>query len=435
MAGLLGDSMEDPRTMAVFAGIQGLLGGRGLAQGITSGLLNYGGQMQQAKQMAAQEEDRKQRAAAQQLQMQQQRLAMDQLRKQIAQQSGTEDAYRNAMRSPEQMAMAGGGGPTMAALERSKTTAPGIDQNALITGLQQANPMLAAQMLQPKQKELSRIEAMQDPGGKGLVNVAFYKDGSREVLPFGVKPEMVQTDLGGKVVWSDKNALTNGAALDKSMSPEAKASNALGWANHGLSSQRLNLDRAKEYQPQFNAEAGGFIVRPSEQNPNGKIVPLAGFTRKDNMTEDQAKATGWLAQARYARKNMLDAMASTPGAAEPGLNDVVAAIPSFGAGGAVANMLRSDDRQKFIQAASSFSEATLRAATGAGVNKDEAAQKIKELTPVFGDSDAVIKQKMDAQDMYLKSLEVRAGPGAKKADAIIPAPGKAASGLKFLGFE
>lgn len=434
MAGLLGDSMDDPRTMAVFAGIQGLLGGRGL-QGVANGLLSYGSQMQEAKKQAAQEEERKQRAAAQAMHMQQQQLALDEAKKQAARQAGIEAAYRGAIRTPEQMAMAGGGGPTTANLGRAQGMASGLDQNALIRGLQSAAPEMAAQMLQPKQKELARIEPMRDPNGGGLVNVAFYKDGSREVLPFGVKPEMVQTDLGGKVVWSDKNAMTNGAALDKSMSPEAKASNALGWANHGLSNQRLNLDRAKEYQPQFNAEAGGFIVRPSEQNPNGKIVPLAGFTRKDNMTEDQAKATGWLAQARYARKNMLDAMESTPGAAEPGLNDVVAAIPSFGAGGAVANMWRSDDRQKFIQAASSFSEATLRAATGAGVNKDEAAQKIKELTPVFGDSDAVIKQKMDAQDMYLKSLEVRAGPGAKKADAIIPAPGKAASGLKFLGFE
>jgi hypothetical protein len=45
--------------------------------------------------------------------------------------------------------------------------------------------------------------------------------------------------------------------------------------------------------------------------------------------------------------------------------------------------MRGADRQKFMQGSSSLSEALLRAATGAGVNKDEAAQKIQELTPVF----------------------------------------------------
>lgn len=436
MAGLLGDSIDDPRTMAVFAGIQGLLSGRGLAQGISSGLLNYGGQMQQAKQQAAIEEERKQRAAMQAFQMQQQQMMLEQAKQSQAKQAAIESAYRGAIRSPDQMAMGANGGPTIAAANAAPNAAPGIDQQALIRGLSQADPMAAFQMLQPKQKEISRIEQMKSPDGKGLVNVAIYKDGSHQVMPYGVKPEMMMQDLGGKLVAVDKNALPNGTSFDKTMTPDAVASNKLGWANNSLGRERLNMDRSQIDRPQFNADVGGFISRPTAQNPNGQITPLAGFTPKNNMTEDQAKATGWLAQARFARKNMLDAMSSTPDAAKPGLfTDGIAAIPSFGLGEAAANNLRGADRQKFIQAASSFSEATLRAATGAGVNKEEAAQKIKELTPVFGDSDAVIKQKMAAQDMYLKSLEVRAGPGLKRADSIIPAPGAQPGGLKFLGFE
>lgn len=435
MAGLLGESIDDPRTMAMFAGIQGLLSGRGLAQGISSGLLNYGGQMQQAKQQAAMEEERKQRAAMQALQMQQQQMMLEQAKQAQAKQAAVEAAYRGAIRSPDQMAMGANGGPTLAAANAAPNAAPGIDQQALIRGLTQADPMAAFQMLQPKQKEISRIEQMRSPDGKGLVNVAIYKDGSHQVMPYGVKPEMVMQELGGKVVAVDKNALPNGASFDKTMTPGERASNALGWANSNISRERLNMDRSQIDRPQFNAEVGGFISRPTAQNPNGQITPLAGFTPKNNMTEDQAKATGWLAQARYARKNMLDAISSTPDAAKPGLTDAIAAIPSFGLGEAAANNLRGADRQKFMQAASSFSEATLRAATGAGVNKDEAAQKIKELTPVFGDSDAVIAQKMAAQDMYLKSLEVRSGPGLKRADSIIPAPGAQPGGLKFLGFE
>lgn len=98
-----------------------------------------------------------------------------------------------------------------------------------------------------------------------------------------------------------------------------------------------------------------------------------------------------------------------------------------GVGEDLANALRPEDRQKFLQAASSFAEATLRAATGAGVNKEEALQKVRELTPQIGDRPGTIKQKLDAQQMYLDSLRTRAGrafpqggqsgqPGAAPAD-------------------
>jgi hypothetical protein len=81
--------------------------------------------------------------------------------------------------------------------------------------------------------------------------------------------------------------------------------------------------------------------------------------------------------------------------------------------------LRSPNRQKFNQASSSLSESLLRAATGAGVNKDEAVQKVQELTPVFGDSPEVIDQKMRAIPLYIDSLKVRAGPGAPSAEKIV----------------
>jgi hypothetical protein len=146
------------------------------------------------------------------------------------------------------------------------------------------------------------------------------------------------------------------------------------------------------------------------------------------MTEDQGKATGWLVQAENAFKNMTAAVDPAQGgkasAATPGLGDAVAAVPGLGGAG---NWLRSDNRQKFVQGSSSLSEALLRAATGAGVNKDEAKQKVQELTPQWGDSEAVIAQKTAAIPLYIESLKVRAGPGARKAEGITAsAPASAA---------
>jgi len=78
-------------------------------------------------------------------------------------------------------------------------------------------------------------------------------------------------------------------------------------------------------------------------------------------------------------------------------------------GTTMKNVVRGKTRQKFAQAASSLSEALLRAATGAGVNEHEARQKVEELTPVYGDLPEVREQKRAAIPMYLKSLEARAG--------------------------
>ena len=140
------------------------------------------------------------------------------------------------------------------------------------------------------------------------------------------------------------------------------------------------------------------------------------------LTEDQGKATGWLVQADNAYKNMMAVGADKDGdptsAARPGFNDALAAIPSFGLTSGVANTMRGADRQKFIQAASSLSESLLRAATGAGVNRDEAEQKIKELTPQFGEAAETTKQKYAAIPLYIESLKVRAGPGASRAAGI-----------------
>jgi len=200
---------------------------------------------------------------------------------------------------------------------------------------------------------------------------------------------------------------------------------AQGQQRIGLQQQDINLRQSQQnsgvtYQTDAN---GNLIALPTKTNgttaPVGQPVvdaqgnPIGG--NKAKLTEDQGKASSWLVQATNAYKNMQDATSKNPEAQKPGVADAVAGIPLMGA---VGNSLRSADRQKFIQGASSLSESLLRAATGAGINQHEAEQKIREVTPVWGDSDEVIKQKMDSIPLYIESLKVRAGPGAKQAEAI-----------------
>lgn len=132
-------------------------------------------------------------------------------------------------------------------------------------------------------------------------------------------------------------------------------------------------------------------------------APGGGLGIAAKATEDERKAAGWLSQARKASEDMAAALVSDPDAAVPGLLEAYS--PSI----EIANRAMSPARQRYAQGASAFAEATLRAATGAGVTREEAAQKIRELTPQRGDSSDVVKQKIASQKVYLQSLEARAG--------------------------
>ena len=123
---------------------------------------------------------------------------------------------------------------------------------------------------------------------------------------------------------------------------------------------------------------------------------------KDNAkkTEDQGKATVWLQDALVNYQDMLNAMVDEngrpTGAENPYLLDYAPIVS------------RDPARGKFKQASESLSEKLLRASTGAGITKDEAAQKVKEIVPQYWDSDAVKKQKIANLPSYIKSLAVRA---------------------------
>ena len=234
--------------------------------------------------------------------------------------------------------------------------------------------------------------------------------------------------LQRQILGADEFIKRNTLTLEQSMKlDEQKRSNR---ASEGLTARGQDMADQRAREATQSAMSKPFEVTGPEGNPilvqqdkNGKLVPVTDFQPKGmgptKLTEDQGKATGWLVQANNAFSNMKNALKKNPSAAQPGVNDAIAAIPSFGVGEALANTMRGAERQKFLQGASSLSEALLRAATGAGVNRDEAIQKVKELTPVFGESDETTKQKMDSIPLYIEALKVRAGPGAKQLPGIV----------------
>lgn len=159
--------------------------------------------------------------------------------------------------------------------------------------------------------------------------------------------------------------------------------------------------REAEVRAQFGTIPAGFRVNAA--GTALEAVPGGPKPAGSAATEDERKAAGWVNQARFAIQNMEEALSADPEADKPGI------IETYSPSEELANISRSDARQRYVQAASSFSEAVLRAATGAGVNQDEARQKVRELTPQRGEGPAVREQKRKALDVYLRSLEQRAG--------------------------
>lgn len=156
-------------------------------------------------------------------------------------------------------------------------------------------------------------------------------------------------------------------------------------------------------------EPGGGRAQPAPSNAGG--------------SEDERKAAGWFQQSVFAFKNMTDALSKDPAAAQPTASERALQFLPGAVGDDAANARRSPQRQRYMQAASSFSEAVLRAATGAGVNKEEALQKVNELTPRYGDAPEVIQQKQEALSMYLESLRTRAGRALPPGTPLPPGAG------------
>jgi hypothetical protein len=161
-------------------GLSLLAAGAPRAGGRTSlgeGLLNASQMVAQRRQQAQEQAMRQQMQQAQLAEMQaraqERQAAMLAAQQQAAQQAAVEDAYRKALRTPQQSAMAQNGGPTLAAAAAAETMGPSFDQKALIANLIGPAPMKAAEMLsaKPKTMTLKPGEQVFTEDGKSLFGV------------------------------------------------------------------------------------------------------------------------------------------------------------------------------------------------------------------------------------------------------------------------
>lgn len=373
--GLLDFSLDDPKGQLLATLGMGLLQSKGgfgqaLGQAGTQALGAYN----QAKISQQQAQQRKQQEAMQQVQMQMLMQQLTDSQRQQQRQAGIEGAYRGAIRTPEQVAMAGNGGPTNAAAAAAPNARPQFDQSALIRGLMQVDPVSAAQMLQPKPADYKVV-------GDSLVQIG--GDGVREAYRAPQKPDFNSLVIPGP----DGKPMLNQMVLDaKRMIAKA-----------GASSTSVSYGT-----PMAGVDANGRPVffQPSKDGGAPAIVPgVAPPKNEKPMTEAQAKAATFMSQMQAAEKEL----SGIPIDMTKPVNQL-----DVGLAGGWTNVAASPAAQRARQSQEQWAESFLRFKTGAAATADEVKLNVRTFFPQPGDSKAVIEQKQRMRKQAIQDIGMAA---------------------------
>lgn len=164
-------------------------------------------------------------------------------------------------------------------------------------------------------------------------------------------------------------------------------------------------------KPVFNADAGGYVYPPSPENPQGKFVPVSGFSAGGNkpLTEFQGKAALFGSRAAAA-SDLIDKV----GAGEAGAAKTLQYWQDVPLAGRAANVMASPQAQSLAQAQRDFVNAVMRLESGATISPSEFANASQQYFPQPGDSPQVIAQKKNNREMAIEGLSKLAGPSGSE---------------------
>lgn len=287
MAGLLdyalGNWTDDPNQNAairqgLLSAAFGAMAGRGnrmqaIGQGGLSGLMGYANTLNAQDQRAAQAQARQQRD-----------LELQDLRDRLARQQAMQALPRQFYRSPEQTALAGGGGPTVENAQRIDTAGPSFDYEGYAKALAQYDPAASLNL----QGSLSKEELMPVSQGTVLYN---RKTGQ----PVFSNPKTDQSGLGQLL--SEYAALPQGdprrpayeRAIDKASTHPAGVNVSYGQPVAGVDA----AGNPVFFQPAKGGGAPAIVpnVKPAPQNRDTKLpaelqrMQIAGDTMEQLLGE------------------------------------------------------------------------------------------------------------------------------------------------------
>lgn len=416
--GLLGQSMSP----------QGLLGIQLLAAasprerrtGFGEGLL---GALQGVRAMQQQEEDRRQRAAAQAMQMRLQQSQIGENESQAAQRNAAleqQQRVREVLRgafSPvtgtEANAASGITGPRPEALGAVGQPKAVNYQALLAAGVPPDLVKTLAESRNFGRDKVARVEETTDPTGRPVRRQ--FTDFGDQVggdLPQWKSPMSINT--GGTEDLVDPVTQRVLARFQKTMTPDGTASNAVQMANLALSRQRLAMDQQNQNKPQYDAERGvlvdarGGTARPvlgADGQPLGAKPDAA--LRKEMMS---------IGQQRSLIDGALKSVQETPSAFsfQRGVATMAGALPESAAG-----RLDTDAERQARAFIFNNVSAVINERAGAAQSAQELA-RLRGFLPAETDNAQQITSKLRAFQTYLDAKE--AGTTGKASPVTSPAP-------------
>jgi hypothetical protein len=351
----------------------------GFGQALGAGIQGF-----QSGQQAAQ--DRAYEKQLRTLQMDEARMTADERKRKRELEQAIQAAARQSVRDPGQMALAAGGGPTMANADAMQAMPQGgFDQQAFIDQVRSIDPLRAMdyerQFAKATPEFDTKINYLNGPDGKPvavLINKAGQVKKLDDLTPREKKEFL---NLGGKEVAVNPFEVQAGQSFQRTMTPGEAASNQVARANLGLAGQRLDLDR------QALAQRSAIEKAP---------------------TEFQGKSAAFGLRAEEADK-ILSGLQGKYSPAAINSKLAVQSTPLLGGMlGAATNMALSDADQQAEQAQRDFVNAILRQESGAAIGASEFDNASKQYFPQPGDSQAVIKQKARNRQLAIQGLQKNA---------------------------
>lgn len=355
------------------------------------------------------------------------------MQEELAEKQRIADFYKNVgqfQTSPVTDALSAGAkggsiGPTVAnAGLLDQMPPPQFDASAMYRAmLSSGSPTLAQAGMAGMVKEKPKVKDWQKVNVDGKVLYApYFEDGTvGQPVPYQVAEKLHFANTGGATVGMDQFTGKPVATVKNTMSPDAAASNAIGWANVGLRKQEI-AQKDREIGSGGKPPAGYRFKMDGtlEAIPGGPADKVAAAS------EGERKAATLLKRLEGSMTQLNTALQQNPDAAKPGV--VASGLKAIGAE-ALSNKVTGEERQRIEAAQLDMLDAALTLGTGAAYTKEQLEGYRKSYFPQIGDAPATIRDKEARLKNVIDAAKIAAGRAASQASPVAP------QAIKFLGFE
>ena len=287
------------------------------------------------------------------------------------------------------------------------------DNPSAESALQATDYLVQNGIMTPEQAQATKAKIAADPSPETIRTLATQAFQSA-LSTKDQLPKLQTINAGNRQIQQSVNPIT-GRAMETgsttiAQSPDSIASNATQRRGQNMTDARARESTAATMSKPFEVTGPDGAPVLVQQNKQGQIVPVTGYSPKSAkdkpMTDAQSKAALFGSRMQAANE-VLDSLATA---------GTTTSIPGARAGfgvGAVLNTVSSAKQQQLNQAKRDFVNAVLRRESGAVISDGEFDNAEKQYFPQVGDSKEVISQKKNNREIAMRGVQAEVPKGQR----------------------